>query len=369
MTPVINRALERWRRKGSGALGDRAAKLRERRPLVVVPSILGTKIVDDCGCVLWGSVKRLYVGPPIVTAQRAMATGLLDGFTVVPGVYRYDVFGGLLRFLERVGGYRRGVDLFVLEYDWRESVLDGAARLADFVAQLRGTGQRGAFDLLAISTGGLVARHFLARGNEAVGRVVYVGTPHRGSFQAISTLHDGVQMVPLGRRIPPYETAACKTCWDGLPHPDERVFLDEEGTVLATSLYEPSTWRSLGLGPPVHDLEQQLERAHDLHRALDAAAPHADSIVIGARHLPTLSKLPVRAGRVVLPACSPQKGDPLAGALFEPGDTSLPARSLEGLPGLTPDRVRSVTVDEHRLLPAHTQVHQLALEALIEAAP
>jgi pimeloyl-ACP methyl ester carboxylesterase len=370
MSFAINRVLEwrRWRREPTRRLRDRAAKIRERRPVVVAPSILGTKIVDDCGCVLWGSLKRLYVGPPVATAERAVAVGTLEGFTVVPGVYRYDVFGGLLRYLEHTGGYRRGVDMFVLEYDWRRSVIEGAARLADLVARLRTDGHR-EVDVVAVSTGGLVVRHFLAGANEAVRRVIYVGTPHRGSFQAISMLHEGVQMVPLGRRFPPAELAAIETCWDGLPHPDDPVFVDEVGSPLPDSLYDAGVWRTVKLGPPTYDLERQLDRSYALHRALDAAPAHADSIVIGARHLPTLSRLPIVRGRAFLPACTPRATDPLAPILFEPGDSSLPARSLAGLPAIAPDRVRMVEPDEHHLLPAHAEVHRLTAEALIEAAP
>jgi len=369
MSFVINRAIEWTRRSREPArsLRARAAQIRDRKPLVVVPSILGTRILDERGGVLWGSLPRLYFGPAIAHAPRATAAGTLDGFAVVPGLFRYDIYGGLLRYLAGVGGYTHDRDLYVLEYDWRESVSHGAARLAELVARVRAAGHRGGVDLLAISSGGLVARHFLAGTNEAIGRVVYVGTPHRGTFQAIAALHDGIQMVPLGRRFSAVELAACQTCWDSLPHPDEAVFVDDRGAALPDSLYDARTWRALRLGPPV-EIEAYLERALGLHRALDAAPVHADSVVIGARHLPTLSKLPVVRGRAVLPPCSPRRGDPLARVLFEPGDSSLPARSLVGLPGLAAGAIRTVVVDEHRLLPSHGDVHRLAVEALLESA-
>lgn len=368
MSFAINRAIEWTRRSApsSRRLRARAAALRERRPVIVVPSVLGTCLLDERGSVLWGTLPRLYFGPSISFAPRAIARGTLDGFPVLPYVFRYDIYGGLLRYLETVGGYRRGEDMFVLEYDWRDSVSHGAARLADLVARLRAAGHRG-FDVLAISTGGVVVRHFLARTDEQVGRVVYVGTPHRGSFQAISALHDGLQMVPLGRRFGPVELSECKTCWDLLPHPDESVFVDERGEPLAMSLYDAATWRTLRLGPPV-EIEAHLERARALHAALDAAPLHANSVVIGARHLPTLTRLPVIRGRATLPDCSPRKNDPLAPLIFEPGDSSLPHRSLVGLPGLGASAVRTVEVREHRLLPSHAEVHRLAVEALVESA-
>ena len=362
MSPLLNRAVERWRRREHLALRARALRARPGRPLVVVPSILGTRIIER-GKVLWGTAARLYGGPPVATSAGAVASGLLDGFALIPGVYAYDVFGGLLRFLDRVGGYRRGRDLFVLEYDWRRSVEDGASRLGELLDT-----HRGDVDVLAVSTGGLLVRHLLARGRPSIGRVVYVGTPHRGSFQAITSLHAGLQMVPLGRRFPPEEIAACETCWDALPHPDERVFVDAAGQRLEHSIYDPSTWRRVQLGAPSVAIERHLERAARLHRVLDAAPVHEDSWVIGARHLPTLSKLVLVHGRATVMPCTPRVGDPIAPHVFEPGDSSLPAKSLLGLPGLDPCRVRAVALDDHHMLPANPAVHRHALEILLEGS-
>ncbi len=360
---LVNRAIERWRRRDQLALRTRALRARPGRPLVIVPSILGTRIIEG-GKVLWGTAPRLYRGPPVATAADAVASGLLEGFALIPGVYAYDVFGGLLRFLDRVGGYHRGRDLFVLEYDWRRSVEHGAARLAELLDAVEHH-HRGDIDVVAISTGGLLVRHCLAMGR-SLRRIIYIGTPHRGSFQAITSLHAGLQMVPLGRRFPPEEIAACETCWDALPHPDERVVVDAAGTVLDDSLYDPATWRRMQLGSPSVAVGRHLERAARLHRVLDAAPVHGDSWVIGSRHLPTLSKLVLVNGRATVLPCTPRAADPITPHVFEPGDSSLPARSLLGLPGLDPRRVRTVAVDDHHTLPADPAVHRHALEILLE---
>jgi hypothetical protein len=361
---LLNRVIERVRRHDLRGLRERFEREQFRRPLIIVPSILGTRIVDG-DQVLWGTVPRLYFGPAIAAAGRARASGLLDGFTVVPGLYTYDVYGGLLRFLERIGGYRRERDLFVLEYDWRESVASGAEQLATLVERVHGITD-GPVDIVAISSGGIVVRHFLAVRASRIGRVIYVGTPQRGSFQSLSMLHAGVQMVPLGKRFGPDELAACKTCWDALPHPDDTVFVDGRGAAVPESLYDPAVWRRLRLGPNTAGLEAHLERAQRLHRVLDNAPAHADSVVIGARHLPTLSKIVVRAGRAELPDCSPRPRDPLAPHLFEPGDTALPARSLEGLAGLARSRIHYVTPSIHHRLPAEPDVHRIVLETLLD---
>jgi hypothetical protein len=355
---LANRALE-WARHRRPAFRELAARARgaSKRPLVIVPSVLGTRIADRDGRVLWGTAVRLYAGPPVATAEGTPA-GLLDGFTIVPGVLAYDVFGGLVRALVSVGGYSRDA-LAIVEYDWRASVGEAADRVCDAIAAA-GTEA----DVVAISSGGLAVRHALARGARA-GRVVYIGTPQRGTFQSLSYLHDGLRMVPLGRKFSPAELAACKTSWDTLPHPDEPVFLDARGEPLERSLYDPETWRRFRLGDPGAHLVANLERAAALHRALDRAAPHADSVVIGARHLPTLSRMQLVRDRAVLPACSPRRGDPLAPRLFEPGDSALPARSLDAVPGIDASRIHAVTPRLHRMLPADPDVHRALLSALL----
>jgi hypothetical protein len=360
---ALNHLIERHRRSRPRvrALAARAARLGSRRPLVLVPSILGTALREPGGRLVWGGVGALYGGASFTARRDLTAAGLLDGFTLVPGLYQHDVFGGLVRFLEDVGGYARERDLFVHAYDWRRSVSDAAAGLRILMAQAAGASGR-PVDLVAVSTGGLVARHAIADGAQ-VGRVVFLGTPQRGSFSALSYLVGGVRPAPLGRRFSPEELAACATAWDALPHPDEPVFVTAEGAPAALPLYDPRTWRELGLDGG-RDVAGQLERALRLHRRLDAMATQVDAVAIGARHLPTLARMIVRDGRARLPACSPRRGDPLVERLFEPGDGSVPARSVEGWPPVA--RMQAVTPALHRELPADPAVHQLVLGALLD---
>src|SRR5690242_11552297 len=114
---LLNGWLERGRELGLRGLllARRARAITERAPLIVVPGMCGTRLVDDRGRVVWGSLACLYAGPSITSATRS--AGLLDGIELVPGVAGVDVYGGLIRFLQRAG-YRRGEDLFVLDYDW-----------------------------------------------------------------------------------------------------------------------------------------------------------------------------------------------------------------------------------------------------------
>jgi pimeloyl-ACP methyl ester carboxylesterase len=280
-------------------------------------------------------------------------------------VWEYDIFGGLVRFLDHIGGWSAGEDLHVLTYDWRRGVLAAAEELDRLVDRVRGASDD-PVDVVCVSTGGLVVRAWLAAASARVRRVVYVGTPQRGSYMALDCLATGLKMAPGGRNFPPLEVARVQTVWDALPHPDEKVFIDEDGRALDIDHYDPAAWRRLGLDPGVADLDDRLARARAAHAALDAgAARHPEAFVIGGRHLPTPSRLVVRAGRARMTPCTPQPDDPWVGLTYEPGDATLVARSLCAVPGLRREDAWFVTPKEHRMLPADRDVMRLCVEALL----
>ncbi|MEO7096268.1 MAG: hypothetical protein ABI175_23615 [Polyangiales bacterium] len=136
---------------------------------MLVPGMCGTRLVDERGRIVWGNLASLYTGPSITTATRS--AGLLESIEIVPGVAGVDIYGGLVRFFERAG-YRRGEDLFVLDYDWRTGAVDGARALARTISAIRGIGDE-RVDVIALSTGGIVTRAYLAEhGGAALRRVV-----------------------------------------------------------------------------------------------------------------------------------------------------------------------------------------------------
>lgn len=397
----MNRAIERARelrlrswllrqraRRDEGAGGGRGARAREadrRAPLVVVTPFLGTKLVDGRGRSLWGDTRRLFFGLRFAGRKDVHTKGPLEELPIVPGLYAQDILGGLLRFLERAAGFVRGEDLFVLEYDFREGVAHAAARLAELVGRIRGAGTE-RVDLVGVSSGGTIARYFLAYGGAdavredrpasqdpaaLVRRVIYVGAPQRGTFGALAQLHAGVVFVPGGSRVPPRAIATCHTAADFLPHPDDALFIDERGRTLKLDLYQADTWVELGLAGGLRgfdraDFQEKLDLGRRLHRALDGAStPHPDAIVIGGRHQPTRARVLVARGRAVFPPCAPDPADPFVGYIYEPGDGSLPESSLRAVPGATDDNIWLVRPAEHHLIPADPDVHRLVVEALL----
>jgi hypothetical protein len=378
---LVNRALETARSLGSEqrSLRRRARDRADRPPLVLVPSILGTRLVDDQGRSGWGSTRALYGRRPARSAAELRHEGLLEGFTLVPRLWSYDVYGGLVRYLERIGGYVRNESLFVLDYDWRAGIAHAAARLAELIAGIPQATER-RVDIVGVSSGGLVARYFLEYGGHALGvvggapsgagrallrRVICIGTPQRGAFNALDIIANGVRPAPLGRHFTGREIAELQTVWELLPHPTERVFVDEKGTILDLDHFDPDVWTRLRITSlDESTLVERLRRARHLHEALDRSGP-ADIVVIGGRKEPTIVRALVTGGRVSFPTCTPPAGDPRAGVMYAPGDGMTAERSLCALPELDPARVHWVPVKVHHSLPADPEVHRLIVEALI----
>lgn len=174
----------RWR----GAV-ERSRSIGTARPLaVVLPGTMGSALSAG-GDTIWlkylalckGGLARLSVDSP---AAGIAATDLLD-----------DFYGPLLEFLAR----SHRVEIF--PYDWRLSVRDAAAKLAEkletWLPECERQGQ--AVHLIAHSMGGLVVRAMVADGGRGTAlwrrivnlpnsRFMMLGTPNHGSHEAVRWL-------------------------------------------------------------------------------------------------------------------------------------------------------------------------------------
>jgi pimeloyl-ACP methyl ester carboxylesterase len=177
-------------------------------PAVVIPGYLGSKLADAVhGNLVWLDVHgvlnpeitlealRLDVGDP----NRVVPVGILDEVTVLPPFWDPGVYNALTGFL------RNNLKLQVFEffYDWRKSVEEAADRLNDQVLRwLHQTGER-QVDLVAHSFGGLVARAYLTKYSSAprVGKLVTLGTPHKGAVEALQSVTQGYKLLtfPAGK--------------------------------------------------------------------------------------------------------------------------------------------------------------------------
>ncbi len=178
-------------------------KSPERVPLIVVPGILGSTLVDvnDPQKLVWGDLEQTLEDFSQLTLERPRSKArlkpkdILRDLSVVSIAGTRKFYGHLLERLTELG-YREGRDLFAFYYDWRRSNFFTAERLHEFIAENRLAGRE--IDIVAHSMGGIVARLYLDRYAETqrVRKLVAMAVPHYGSMQAISVLFEGTD--PLG---------------------------------------------------------------------------------------------------------------------------------------------------------------------------
>ena len=198
-----------------------------RDVVVLLPGITGSVLANAKGKEVWspsagaiwrtvgslgGSIKELELdragGADGVTAPR-----LVPDATIVPGLIKIDGYTRIEQYLVAQLGLKAGQNYFPFPYDWRLDNRVNARRLEQqamaWLQQWRATS--GAADarlvLVGHSMGGLVARYFLEclGGWQHTRTLITLGTPHRGSLNAVDFLVHGMKkgIGPLGLDLSP----------------------------------------------------------------------------------------------------------------------------------------------------------------------
>lgn len=278
----------------------------QREPVIVIPGILGSRLVDtESGQLVWGAFAGDYARPDRAEEARRIAHPMREGAAlreIRDGVrddgaldrVKVKFFGipvSLSAYFEilsalGVGGYydrdlaESGLvpgytgDHFTCDqfaYDWRRDISESAAQLADLVeaqvaytSDLRGGGPV-KVDLVAHSMGGLVARYYLRYGRQAlpedgslpeltwegarhVRQLIMVGTPNAGSAEAIVQLVNGFKVAPLLPSYGPSLLGTMPSIYQLMPRSRHRPLVSEATGEPIDRLYDPEYWIEMGWG-------------------------------------------------------------------------------------------------------------------------
>jgi hypothetical protein len=358
-----------------GGIYNEAARHHDayRNPVIVIPGILGSKLVDPAsGRVVWGAFSGDYADPSTPDGARLVAVPMIEGVPVEAlddGIVsdgaldrvrvdvlflpiEVDAYARVLGTLGAIGGYRDeaidyGADHFTcfqFGYDWRRDLAFNARRLAAFIEEkaafvreqrMRRFGNSGPvrFDIVAHSMGSLLARYYLRygaadlpadgspppvswAGAERLGRVVLIGPPNAGSAAAVEELVEGVRFSRVLPRYGPAVIGTMPAVYQLLPRPRHGAVLDRRGD--AVDVYDVATWERNGWGLLDPDEAEQL--AMLLPDEPDAAARRR----IAVDHV---RKCLERAERVAAALDAPATDPPVDLLLFA-GDAILTAAVL-----------------------------------------
>ena len=281
----------------------------ERNPVIVIPGILGSRLVDsDSGRVVWGAFGGTSANPangpdarltalPMGIGQalsnltdRVTSDGALDSlsFEILPLPIQLKAYAQILNALG-AGGYRDemlarmgqvdyGDDHFTcfqFDYDWRRSNVENAQLLHEFIETKKHYVKQEwkkrfgieketvRFDIVAHSMGGLISRYYLRYGNQILpangslpnlnwggasnlNKVILIATPSGGSAWALSQLVDGLPLKPIVH-YPATILDTMPAIFELLPRPRHRSVV-YTGTDETVDFYNPEIWKKLKWG-------------------------------------------------------------------------------------------------------------------------
>jgi len=282
----------------------------DRNPIIVIPGILGSKLVDDeTGQTVWGAFRTEFADPNTPEGARLISLPLDANHKTKLGKIRPDgvleslelslagfpvkvqAYAGILATLG-AGGYRDetlglssidyGTDHFTcfqFDYDWRKDITHNSAALKIFIDEKRLEVQQQyekqygiknadvKFDIVAHSMGSLLTRYFLRYGDTPlpedgsqptltwagandVERAILVAPPNAGSLEAFEQLLEGFNTGrPLLPHYPPAILGTFPSVYQMLPRSRHHsVVWDGDTSQPIDNLYDPALWHKYGWG-------------------------------------------------------------------------------------------------------------------------
>lgn len=272
----------------------------------------------------------------------------------------------LMDGLRKFGRYTPGRDVFTFEYDWRLDARESAAKLGDLVDSVLRRSGASKVDIVTHSAGAIVALAYvkLGDGGSKVDHLVLVSPTRRGVIDAFRVL---VRPERFLRRV---FTADMVATWpfvaELLPE-DGRFLAAEDGRSIDRDLWSPEGWRGLlHLDPRVaRAFAGNLQRARQFRNDLKAhAVPRGvDVSVIAGDCVATARRVLSRPDGTFAFYPGELRGSErqLHGALFEPGDGTVPIDSA------TAGGPAFVVCDGHQGIASDPTVHRTIIRTLREA--
>ena len=169
-----------------------------KEPVIIVPGILGSRLnrVSD-GEEVWPNIGEMSIPGPdnylddLKLDNNGQEIIDMNSPEIIESVAFLNQYGNLIQKFKD-NGYVLGQDLFVVPYDWRLDITRSSLDLDSVISQAVSNSPTGKINLIAHSMGGLLVKDYLIRkGDSAVNKLIFAGTPHLGAPKAFNALNWG----------------------------------------------------------------------------------------------------------------------------------------------------------------------------------
>ena len=274
----------------------------DRTPVILIHGLWGAELRDTAEnkSRVWGdfscfapTAERKFSAMALLPdsaepAASLAATGILKSTEVDFFGLKFDManYSGVIDLLQAAGYVPEKSPLpenshystlFVYYYDWRKSIDENAAGLADFIEEKKEYLTRQfrscpkhrnkdvRFDLLGHSMGGLIARYYVEYGKQKLGskndalpqrswdgagnvrKLIMAATPHDGYVDILRELVNGVRFDPLAPGFPAEVLATFQSCYQLLPDVSRQtVRFAESGQ--AVDIFDIRVWKKYQWG-------------------------------------------------------------------------------------------------------------------------
>lgn len=344
--------------KDVGTIYDSLAQAPDfqRNPVIVVPGILGSRLVEkDTGRLVWGTIDRRHTNPndpeiaallslPMVEGAKlhelrdnVVPDGTLDRlkirfFGIPIHVSAYDAILNTMG----IGGYHDptlGVtdaddghyNCFQFAFDWRRDISENAAELHKYIVQQSAISQQEyrrrfgidnpdiKFDVVAHSMGSLVLRYYLRygcqplpedgslpeltwEGTRYVERAIMIAPPNLGSSLSLKELLAGSKFSSLLPIYPPAVLGTMPAIYELLPRPRSKSVVQKGDHSKCVDISDPEVWEQLGWGLTAENqdrlLAAMLPDAPDRQSRVRIANEHRRKCLMKAKQLQAALDIP-----------------------------------------------------------------------------
>lgn len=380
-------------------------EVTDQPPVVFIHGVMGSKLRNSkTGEELWpGPYNRILLSDYSDLALKIDPLTLdpapddVEAYAINEAAIGQDFYGKIIRTLADAGEYqlsepgispdKKHKNYYVFYYDWRQDNVRNAARLANFIEQIRDdyADPNLKVDIVAHSMGGLITRYYIRYGHEDVlnsndfpvnlyggqriRRVILLGTPNLGSVEILNLFIDGLKLGGV-EKIHTETMATMPSLLQLFPHPLNNWIVTNSGKPLKRDLFDINIWRRFQwsiFDPKVREriisrfenedeaekylkllesyFDKHLERARRFVWSLTVPLPedHPRLIVFGGACTLTPARIVVEEveGDSLIRMYPHEITHPVTGVdynklLLEPGDGSVTKASLLGRDVLDP---------------------------------